>query len=84
VIAIDLNGKRALVAGVGDERGFGFAIAPLPTAITADEVTAAAAFLSSPLARGITGTVLHVDHGYAVMGVGADPPSPRQPTHDRR
>src|SRR5256885_14089767 len=27
VIAIDLTGKRALVAGVGDERGFGFAIA---------------------------------------------------------
>jgi enoyl-[acyl-carrier protein] reductase I len=27
VLAIDLTGKRALVAGVGDERGFGFAIA---------------------------------------------------------
>jgi enoyl-[acyl-carrier protein] reductase I len=49
---------------------------PLPTAITADEVAATAAFLSSPLARGITGTVVHVDHGYSVMGVGADPPSP--------
>jgi enoyl-[acyl-carrier protein] reductase I len=49
---------------------------PLPAAITADEVAAAAAFLSSPLARGITGTVIHVDHGYSVMGVGADPSPP--------
>ncbi len=50
---------------------------PLPTPITADEVAAAAAFLSSPLARGITGTVVHVDHGYSVMGVGPERgPSP--------
>jgi enoyl-[acyl-carrier protein] reductase I len=47
---------------------------PLPAPITADEVAATAAFLSSPLARGITGTVVHVDKGYSVMGVGADPP----------
>lgn len=49
---------------------------PLPAALTADEVAATAAFLSSPLARGITGTVIHVDHGYSVMGVGADPHPP--------
>jgi enoyl-[acyl-carrier protein] reductase I len=47
---------------------------PLPAPITADEVAATAAFLSSPLARGITGSVVHVDKGYSVMGIGADPP----------
>ena len=30
---------------------------------------AAAAFLSSPLASGITGTTLYVDKGYHAMGV---------------
>src|SRR3954466_10735975 len=35
--------------------------APLPGAITAAEVGATAAFLSSPLASGITGTVIYVD-----------------------
>ena len=44
---------------------------PLPSAITADEVAATAAFLVSPLASGITGTVVPVDKGYAAMGVGA-------------
>jgi enoyl-[acyl-carrier protein] reductase I len=44
--------------------------APLPEPITADEVAATAAFLSSPLAGGITGTVVRVDKGYAAMGVG--------------
>lgn len=42
--------------------------APIATAITADEVGATAAFLSSPLASGITGTVVYVDNGYAAMG----------------
>ena len=35
--------------------------AALPEANTADEVGAAAAFLCSPLAAGITGETLHVD-----------------------
>ena len=43
--------------------------APLQEAITAEEVGATAAFLSSPLASGITGTVIYVDKGYAAMGV---------------
>jgi enoyl-[acyl-carrier protein] reductase I len=38
---------------------------------TAEDVAHAAAFLCSPLADGITGTVLHVDHGYHAMGMSA-------------
>jgi len=41
---------------------------PLPEALQAREVGAAAAFLCSPLASGITGSVLYVDKGYHVMG----------------
>jgi enoyl-[acyl-carrier protein] reductase I len=46
--------------------------APLTESITAEEVGTTAAFLCSPLASGITGTVLHVDHGYHAMAVPAD------------
>jgi enoyl-[acyl-carrier protein] reductase I len=45
---------------------------PLPEAITAADVGATAAFLSSPLAAGITGTTVYVDKGYHAMGVGVD------------
>jgi len=48
--------------------------APLQTPITAEEVGATAAFLSSPLASGITGTVVYVDKGYAAMGLAVDRP----------
>jgi enoyl-[acyl-carrier protein] reductase I len=43
--------------------------APLTEPLAAHEVGAAAAFLCSPLASGITGTVLHVDKGYHAMGM---------------
>ncbi len=46
--------------------------AALPEPITAEEVGATAAFLSSPLASGITGTVVYVDKGYAAMGIAVD------------
>ena len=39
----------------------------------AAEVAHAAAFLCSPLGAGITGTLLHVDHGYHSMGMAVDP-----------
>lgn len=42
---------------------------PLPEPIDAREVGQAAAFLSSPLASGITGVTLHVDKGFHAMGV---------------
>jgi len=42
---------------------------PLPDPLKADEVGATAAFLSSPLATGITGTTVYVDKGYHTMGM---------------
>jgi enoyl-[acyl-carrier protein] reductase I len=43
--------------------------APLRRNITAEEVGDTCLFLVSPLARGITGSVVYVDAGYHVMGV---------------
>jgi enoyl-[acyl-carrier protein] reductase I len=51
---------------------------PLTEPLQAEEVGNAAAFLSSPLATGITGTVVYVDKGYHSMGMalqGAGPQS---------
>ena len=42
---------------------------PLTEPLMATEVASAAAFLASPLASGITGTVLYVDKGYHSMGM---------------
>jgi enoyl-[acyl-carrier protein] reductase I len=41
---------------------------PLPEELDAREVGTTAAFLSSPLASGITGATIYVDKGYSVMG----------------
>jgi len=46
--------------------------APRPVRLRAEEVGRSAAFLCSPLASAITGTTLHVDHGYHAMAVPAD------------
>lgn len=45
---------------------------PIPERLKLEDVAHVAAFLSSPLAHGITGTTLYVDHGFHVMGTGAD------------
>jgi enoyl-[acyl-carrier protein] reductase I len=45
--------------------------APLTAALTANEVGNVAAFLSSSLASGITGTTRYVDKGYHAMGMAA-------------
>ncbi|NGP46159.1 enoyl-ACP reductase FabI [Bacillaceae bacterium SIJ1] len=42
--------------------------APLRRTVTQEEVGDAALFLLSPLARGITGEVLHVDGGFNILG----------------
>ncbi|MDJ0723234.1 MAG: enoyl-[acyl-carrier-protein] reductase [Desulfobacterales bacterium] len=46
--------------------------APLGDALSAAEVGQAAAFLCSPLASGITGTVVYVDKGFHAMGMPRD------------
>jgi len=43
--------------------------APLTEPLVAEDVAHVAAFLSSPLASGITGTVVYVDKGYHSMGM---------------
>jgi len=50
---------------------------PLPEPLQAEEVGNAAAFLSSPLAAGITGTVLYVDKGYHAMGMALQEAAPQ-------
>jgi len=42
---------------------------PLTEPLSTDEVGSTAAFLSSPLATGITGTTVYVDKGYHTMGM---------------
>jgi len=52
---------------------------PLPRSIDAVDVGATAAFLLSPLARAITGSIVYVDSGYHIMGMAvasATPPAP--------
>jgi enoyl-[acyl-carrier protein] reductase I len=47
---------------------------PLPDALTPEEVGNVAAFLSSPLATGITGSTVYVDKGYHAMGKAIETP----------
>ena len=50
---------------------------PITEPLRAEEVGAAATFLCSPLASGITGTTLYVDKGYHSMGMAVDPSAQR-------
>lgn len=43
---------------------------PLPRVLEPDEVGNVAAFLCSPLASALTGTTIHVDNGFHIMGKG--------------
>ena len=47
---------------------------PVTRELEAADVGNAAAFLSSPLAAGITGTVVYVDNGYHAMGMAVEGP----------
>jgi enoyl-[acyl-carrier protein] reductase I len=49
--------------------------APLTKVLNGEEVGYTAAFLTSPLASAITGTVLYVDNGLHAMGVATDSPT---------
>lgn len=49
---------------------------PLTREFQATDVGSAAAFLASPLAQAITGTVMYVDNGYHAMGMGVEVPTP--------
>ena len=44
-------------------------VAPIHENVSIEQVGAAAAFLASDGASGITGDVLYVDHGFNIMGL---------------
>jgi len=64
--------KTLASSGIGDFRyilKWNEYNSPLRRTVTIEEVGEAAAFLLSPMARGITGEILHVDAGYHVVGM---------------
>jgi enoyl-[acyl-carrier protein] reductase I len=64
--------KTLAASGIGDFRyilKWNEYNAPLRRSVTIDEVGESAAFLLSPLARGITGEIMHVDAGYHIVGM---------------
>lgn len=56
--------------------------APLPRKLLATDVGNAAAFLLSPMAEAITGSVVYVDNGYHTMGMAVDGLGAYQATDD--
>src|SRR3982075_2548456 len=64
--------KTLAASGIGDFRyilKWNEYNAPLRRTVTIEEVGETAAFLVSPMARGITGEILHVDAGYHIVGM---------------
>uniref|UniRef100_UPI001CB8CE82 enoyl-[acyl-carrier-protein] reductase [NADH], chloroplastic-like n=1 Tax=Erigeron canadensis TaxID=72917 RepID=UPI001CB8CE82 len=71
-----LRSRAAQATGIIDHMiNYSLENAPLQKELLAGEVGNAAAFLASPLASAITGTVLYVDNGLNAMGVGIDSPA---------
>jgi enoyl-[acyl-carrier protein] reductase I len=65
--------KTLAASGIGEFRMFLDYVernAPLRRNVTIDDVGNTAAFLGSPLARGITGENIYVDSGYFITGMG--------------
>ena len=64
--------KTLAASGIGDFRyilKWNEYNSPLRRTVTIEEVGESAAFLLSPMSRGITGEILHVDAGYHVVGM---------------
>jgi enoyl-[acyl-carrier protein] reductase I len=64
--------KTLAASGIGDFRyilKWNEYNTPLRRTVTIEEVGECAAFLLSPMARGITGEILHVDAGYHIVGM---------------
>jgi enoyl-[acyl-carrier protein] reductase I len=57
---------------IGKMIGYVSANSPLTDKLRAEEVGAVAAFLSSPLASGVTGSTVYVDKGYHAMGMAVE------------
>lgn len=71
-----LRSRAAKAIGFIDNMiAYGVANAPLGKELQATEVGNTAAFLASPLASAITGTIVYVDNGMHAMGVAIDSPS---------
>jgi enoyl-[acyl-carrier protein] reductase I len=65
-----LASRAASAIGIIEKMvGYVAANSPLTEPLVATEVGAVAAFLASPLASGITGSVVYVDKGYHAMGM---------------
>ena len=64
--------KTLAASGIGDFRyilRWNEANAPLRRSVTIEEVGESAVYLLSPMSRGVTGEILHVDAGYHVVGM---------------
>jgi enoyl-[acyl-carrier protein] reductase I len=64
--------KTLAASGIGDFRyilKWNEYNAPLRRSVTIEEVGETGAFLVSPMARGITGEIVHVDAGYHIVGM---------------
>jgi enoyl-[acyl-carrier protein] reductase I len=70
-----LRSRAAKAIGfIDDMINYSTANAPLQQELKADDVGNTAAFLCSPLASAITGTVIYVDNGLHAMGLAVDSP----------
>ncbi|KAH7434856.1 hypothetical protein KP509_06G038100 [Ceratopteris richardii] len=71
-----LRSRAAKAIGfIDDMINYSLANAPLQKDLEADDVGNAAAFLASPLAASITGSVVYVDNGLHAMGLATDSPA---------
>ena len=64
--------KTLAASGIGDFRyilRWNELNSPLRRTVSIEEVGESAAFLLSPMARGVTGEILHVDAGYHIVGM---------------